>query len=350
MGEFSICIITKNEADNLDKCLGALSTLGMEIVVADTGSTDNSVEVARKYTEAVYFFEWCNDFAAARNFVAGKASSDNILMVDTDEFLTKMDMCTILEQIRSNPGKVGRIQRINLFTREDEQVRCFEYVNRFYNRKLFEYRGTIHEQLVSIMGGNFETFEMDISFEHVGYEGTAEQIMNKTERNIRLLLKEHEDMPDDPYIIYQLGKSYYMRGDYENAYLWLKKATYIDLDIRLEYVVDLIISYGYSMINTARAEEALGLEGLFDELGDIADFDFLMGLIYMKNALFTEAVSMFLNAAKKKECQISGVNSYKAFYNIGVIYECLGYPKEALKYYDMCGNYAKALDRKKELR
>ena len=86
----SVCIITKNERAYLDKCLKCLSEYPFEIIVVDTGSEDDSVEVARKYTERVYEFAWCNDFSAARNFSVSKASNDMIMIVDTDEFVEQI--------------------------------------------------------------------------------------------------------------------------------------------------------------------------------------------------------------------------------------------------------------------
>ena len=65
----------------------------------------------------------------------------------------------------------------------------------------------------------------------------------------------------------------------------------------------------------------------------------------MKNMLFEEAVDMFIEATKKNDCQMEGVNSYKAFYNVGAIYECCGDIEKALEYYRMCGSYSKALER-----
>ena len=62
----SVCVITKNEAENLKKCLEALTPYPFEIVVTDTGSEDDSVEVAKQYTNRVYTFEWVNDFSSAR--------------------------------------------------------------------------------------------------------------------------------------------------------------------------------------------------------------------------------------------------------------------------------------------
>ena len=88
MAVISICIITKNEAQKFKKCLQALEQSGAEIVVTDTGSTDDTVEIARQYTDFVYYFEWCNEFAEARNFDATKVQNDIMLMVSQNEYLT----------------------------------------------------------------------------------------------------------------------------------------------------------------------------------------------------------------------------------------------------------------------
>ena len=96
------------------------------------------------------------------------------------------------------------------------------------------------------------------------------------------------------------------------------------------------------MINSGRAGEALFFENIYEEFGNSADFQFLMGLIYMNNAMFDAAVGEFLKAAKHRDCRMAGVNSYAAYYNVGVIYECLGKISEAKYYYQKCGNYEPA--------
>ena len=78
----SVCIIAKNEEKHIDECLRRLSPYGFEIVVTDTGSTDRTVEIARKYTDKVYSFEWINDFSAARNFCTAHASNNWILVLE----------------------------------------------------------------------------------------------------------------------------------------------------------------------------------------------------------------------------------------------------------------------------
>lgn len=342
--EISVCIITKNEADKLEKCLGALSAYPFEIVVVDTGSTDNSVEIALKYTNSVYHYEWNDNFSDARNFSISKAKNDVVLILDTDEFLTEIDYDELLELAYINQDKVGRILIVNLFTRNKELNTNRERISRLFNRKLFGYKGAIHEQVCRIDGQEYGTYNVQATFEHTGYDGTPEELERKSRRNIALLEKELEK-EDDPYILYQLGKSYYMLGDYQNALVYFERATSYDLEPKLEFVADLVISYGYALINSGQREKALMFENLYEEFAYSCDFVFLMGLIYMNNTLFDEAVGQFLKATEYKVCTTDGANSYLAYYNVGVIYECLGYTKEAFEYYSRCGEYGKAMER-----
>ena len=82
----SVCIIAKNEEKYIEQCLRHLLPFGMEIVVVDTGSNDRTRDIALKYTDQVFDFEWINDFSAARNFAASKAKNNWILVVDCDEY------------------------------------------------------------------------------------------------------------------------------------------------------------------------------------------------------------------------------------------------------------------------
>ena len=83
----SMCMIVKNEQDILKRCLDSYAGTYDELIVIDTGSTDNTKEIARQYTDKVYDYVWCNDFAAARNFAFSKAGCDYILSVEADEEL-----------------------------------------------------------------------------------------------------------------------------------------------------------------------------------------------------------------------------------------------------------------------
>ena len=340
----SVCIITKNEAHYLERCLESLSKYPFEIVVVDTGSEDASVELAKRYTDKVFCHEWQGDFSEARNYSVRCASNDMIMIVDTDEFVQQFDYEHFINVVKNNQEKVGRISLNNQYTRNGEKHSTKEKLSRIFDRRLFSYEGIVHEQLVPLKEDNFETYEAPIEYLHVGYDGSKEALEAKTQRNIELLLKELSKK-EDPYILYQLGKSYYMQGQYEVALEYFERATTYDLNPLLEYVVDLVVSYGYALINVGQTDKALMFENLYDEFSYSADFVFLMGLIYMNNAAFEEAVNEFVKAKSYTNCNLVGVNSFLADYNIGVIFECLGHTKEALEYYNKCGGYDKAIAR-----
>lgn len=83
----SVCMIVKNEEETLARCLDSLGDIPDEIIIADTGSSDNTKEIAGRYTDKVYDFLWTGDFAAARNFSLSKACCDYIYTADADEVL-----------------------------------------------------------------------------------------------------------------------------------------------------------------------------------------------------------------------------------------------------------------------
>lgn len=87
MKTLSITLIVKNEQDNLARLLPML-TFADEIVVVDTGSCDNTVEVAKQFTDKVYFFAWCDDFSKARNYAISKATCDYVMWLDADDILS----------------------------------------------------------------------------------------------------------------------------------------------------------------------------------------------------------------------------------------------------------------------
>lgn len=87
MISISLCMIVKNEEKVLARCLDSIADLMDEIIIVDTGSTDATKEIASRYTEYVYDFQWIDDFSAARNFSFSKATRDYIYVADADEVL-----------------------------------------------------------------------------------------------------------------------------------------------------------------------------------------------------------------------------------------------------------------------
>lgn len=364
----SVCIIAKNEEKNIERCLKSLQGHNLEIVVVDTGSVDNTKAIAGCYTKNLYDFPWYDDFAAAKNFAISKATNEYVMILDSDEYIESADMREVARLLNQNSKKVGRIKRRNIFTRKGQKQENVEWINRVFPKERFGYQGRIHEQVVAIDGAEYDTYQLPIVIGHTGYDLPEAEKKKKAERNIILLkreleelLKEHqvqsvqEDIEKQmnqadkdtvaeqmPYILYQLGKGYYMAEEYETACEYFAQGLSYDLNPKLEYVIDMVETYGYALINSGQPENALFFENIYEEFGNSADFKFLMGLIYMNNARFEDAVREFEKATRYKECKGTGVNSYMAFYNIGVMYECLGDLEKAKHFYKKCGEYEPA--------
>lgn len=349
--ELTVCIITKNERERLRSCLQALQGQDVEIVVVDTGSTDGTKEMVSDYTDRIFDFAWQDDFSLARNYAASKASHDMIMMLDSDEYVQEMELDALAKVVEEHAGMVGRIRRINLLDRDGEQQEISEYISRIYDRRYYHYEGRIHEQIVpkavtsEESCKDYRAYQTGIVVQHDGYCGSEAELKAKVERNITLLERELEAKGEDPYLCYQLGKSYYVAKDYTAAVTAFDRALSQDLNPKLEYVIDMVQAYGYSLLKSGQTKQALSLEGIYEEFGDTADFRFLMGLIYMNNGLFDRAVESFLNAAKAKEAYTKGANSFLAYYNAGVICECLEDYERARKYYTACGDYPRAKER-----
>lgn len=347
----TLCMIVKNEEENLRNCLSKVIDLVDEIIIVDTGSTDNTKNIALEFTDKVYDYDWSNDFAAARNFSVSKASNNWILVLDADEYVNKFSKDTIYFFIndKRNEKVVGRIERIDILEDGSGDKRYIERISRLLNKKYFQYEGTIHEQIVSKDGKAYNTVSVDITAYHIGYTKEVVNKTNKLKRNKEMLIRALEGKPKDPYLYFQLGKTNYMMKDYDTSCSCFEKALTYQLDSRLEYVEDLVETYGYALINSNRFSEAMKVVDYSRFYRNNADFNFLLGLIYMNNAKFQQAVESFLECTRFPNGKMEGITTFLPYYNIGVIYEVLGHREQAIEYYKLCGEYGSAKERLNQL-
>ncbi len=84
----SVCMIVKNEEDVLERCIAGIKEIADEIIVVDTGSNDATKQIAARFTDKVFDFEWIDDFSAARNYSFSKATQDYIMWLDADDVLS----------------------------------------------------------------------------------------------------------------------------------------------------------------------------------------------------------------------------------------------------------------------
>lgn len=105
MAKISLCMIVKNEADVLERCLSCVKNIADEIIIVDTGSADSTKQIAAKFTDKIYDFAWCDDFSKARNFALSYAVFEYVMWLDADDIILKDDEKAILELKNVLSGK-----------------------------------------------------------------------------------------------------------------------------------------------------------------------------------------------------------------------------------------------------
>lgn len=142
----SLCMIVKNERENLPRCLTSAKPYVQEMIVVDTGSDDGTPEIAANYGAKVSFFEWCDDFAAARNYAISQASGDWILVLDADEELI-VELDNFIEKLTLKSDVLAYLVGIHQVHDCEENVTVEYSVKLFRNISSLRYVYRYHEQL-----------------------------------------------------------------------------------------------------------------------------------------------------------------------------------------------------------
>lgn len=187
--KISACYIVKNEAKNLAKSIKSLKNQVNEIVVVDTGSTDNTMTVAEKLGAKVYSFPWQDDFSKARNFALSKAKGDWLVLLDADEYFTDKTAGNIRQVIRQARQLDGiLIQLVNYDVDKAKIQDCFYQLRIVRNQQGLHYEGKIHEELRLSDGKPMKFLRVSPKMLEVYHTGYASSVSRqKLERNLKLL-------------------------------------------------------------------------------------------------------------------------------------------------------------------
>jgi len=359
---FSVCVVAKNAEKTIERCLQCLLPYNAEILVADMESTDRTRELASKYTTFTYIApDW--GYSWAKTMLAEKATNDYVLVIHADDYIASIDVEKLSIMLEEEPDKVGLAKcYLTSFVSGSKQENV-EWKEGIFSKEKYHSRGRVYEQVMTIDGSQCEYYQAPIIILRDESMRTEEERKACVKEQISALHMELEyfrqQMQDEiedvnrscrlPRVYYHLGKNYYLAGEYSTACEYFSEGLGFDLNPAEEYVIDMVESYGYAMLNSGQAETALFFENIYEEFGDSADFKFLMGLIYMNNEMFDEAVGEFLKATEYEESRKAGANSYLAFFNAGVIFECCGMLGEARELYTKCGDYEPAIARLQNL-
>jgi glycosyltransferase involved in cell wall biosynthesis len=204
----SLTTIVRNEAATLARCLASVRDLVDEIIIVDTGSTDDTKDIAHKHGARVFDFPWCDSFAAARNESIRHATGDWLLWLDADEYLdeTNRDKLRALLAGLSDDNSVYVMQQRS--PAANGSATLVSQVRLFRNHSAARWNYRVHEQIFPSLrqAGHIVRFT-DIAIEHTGYLDPALR-QRKLERNVRLLHRELVERPEDAFTLFNLGGAY----------------------------------------------------------------------------------------------------------------------------------------------
>jgi tetratricopeptide (TPR) repeat protein len=214
----SLCLIVRDEEAFLEGCLDAASPWVDEIVVVDTGSTDATVSIAEARGARVGFFNWCADFAAARNASLDLATGDFVFVLDADERLASGPELRRL--VESEPPGAPPTLYLPLIENVDAAGRPLgaDHMPRLWRRRpALRFTGRVHERVGEGVPGLVRRYEDALRIVHLGYDPEIKRARGKSERNRALLQAELTSKPGDPALLFYLGNEHYAAGEDEAA-------------------------------------------------------------------------------------------------------------------------------------
>lgn len=324
----SLCMIVKDEDWILDRCLNSVRDIVDEIIIGDTGSKDNTKQIAAEYGAYIFDIKWEDDFAKARNLTLEKASCDWILLLDADEIFHEKDKDTFLTLLDSEVYDGYHFTLINYFTENNTREYSVHYAFRLLkNTGEYYFEGRIHEQINNIKGSlDSSLFTLaEVTLFHYGYTDRVMQSKNKHSRNMPLLEKQLEENPTEPYFLFNMGNEHMSQGEIDKALVCYLKS-YEQRAIAQAYFPHIYYRILLCYITQKNYERAL----FFAEEGlsiypMCTDLEFLRGSVFREKHRYVAAVASFKRCLSMGEAPNSlkfsgGCGTYKAYISLGEIY------------------------------
>lgn len=325
----TVCMIAKDEEKHIGECLKHLKKYDWEIIVADTGSTDRTREIAEKYADKVVDFEWVDDFAAARNYCASFAGNNWILVVDCDEYVTSVDVSMLRILMQKFPRHTGMLRIRSLVPKtEGETGYITDDVPRLYNKNYYHFIFPIHEQVRFIDPARSEevmdAYLLPVEVVHHGYALTGEDMVKKQKRNLDLLNKVIQTDPDNGYHYFQIGQSQYVLGDIDAAISAYEKSMRLADSVELQYVQELIMSLARAYCQKDRLADALELLEKYNKIYNTAKFTFEYANLLRENNQIVKALMLYVKVTAMKDMDTLGEGQLSCYANIIDIYRKMG--------------------------
>lgn len=299
--KLSIAMIVKNEERNLERTLKPLKQLNKyietEIIIVDTGSEDKTIDIAKKYTDKVYFHKWNNNFAHMRNISIEYCTGDWILVLDADEYLYDVQgLGKLLNGNEINEYNSAYIQIAN-FNKDIENSVNNGFITtliRLFRNNTVKYEGIVHEQPKHEM----PVLYTNIRVVHYGYDNNDYDLMEyKFKRNLELLFKQLENKKNSKsmiiYINFQISTTYAMHKDISEAMKYVKIA-YDKAKDEIGKYIYVINRYCHLLYNMKNYEELLiKAKEALKYCDNFLDFYFYLGTACYNLNRYEEAIEAY---------------------------------------------------------
>ncbi|MDI6871274.1 MAG: glycosyltransferase [Bacillota bacterium] len=331
-----LVMIVRDEEQNLPRCLESVRNQVDEIVIVDTGSSDRTIEVARRFTDKIYRFPWNDDFSAARNFAIEQASSEWLLSLDADE---ELDVTggDLRELVAGNRGYEAYFLPL-LHASADLPGNFNRYLvlRVFRNRKDYRFFGAIHEQLAVARPEAVEVSENPV-IRHKVVAGRDRR--RKCRRNLELLQREAAANPGNAFLQYYLGVEWLGLGKPARALPCFQRACRELDDSHLLFRAPAVRYLIGCLRALDRIDEALCF--CLEECArypDYTDLFFEGGLLLEARGDYAVAIRWFEEAVRSGRppavfAHTEGTSSDLAFYHLGYCCERLGRFAQSRDYY-----------------
>ena len=233
MFSLSVCMIVKNEEDVLERVLKCAKQFADEIVIVDTGSTDKTVEIAKQFTDKVFFYKWNNNFSDARNYSFSKATKDYVMWLDADDYVTKESISLIndLKLIKTNTDVFMLLYSMG-FNKENKPTLQF-YRERILKRSCnFKWEGFIHEVITPSGKVEYKTIEIQHRKEKVkDHKRNLKLYQDAIKRGVEFNARERY------YFARELYYHRYYSSCIKQLNAYLKMQRLYEADIRGAYLI-----------------------------------------------------------------------------------------------------------------
>jgi glycosyltransferase involved in cell wall biosynthesis len=246
MSTVSLCIIVRNEEKVLEKCLSSIVDIADEIIIVDTGSTDRTVEIAKKFVDKVHHFHWIDDFAAARNYAESIVTCKYIFRFDADCTLQNGDMAKLLDLKKKNfdGADLVKFNFIEHFeTLDNGKIKpLFEESTVYLHKnKKFRWQAPIHEFLVLINSKLQPKIYSDSSILILHHREEANKPW-RTKQNLDIL-KKSVSIKDQNYtrMLRFYARDLYFDGQYKESVKQFQKLLECKIESEVKaYAIDKI--------------------------------------------------------------------------------------------------------------